>query len=140
MSFLRKQESIVNVILEIFIEDPFFFLFYVFFCHSQLDWESRKLIVILKIFYRGSSNLSSPTWLGIQTIFPFIWRRNTSWIPAIALNGKEGVCNSKEGLCGMKKRVCIRHLKFIYTQRKPYSIFTYSMYVAYFQKPITIVQ
>ena len=28
--------------------------------------------------------LSSPTWLGIQNHFLFVWRKNTSWIPAFA--------------------------------------------------------
>ena len=46
MSFLRKRESIL--------------LFFVFFCHSQLDWESTVSVIhestptdILEIFYRG---------------------------------------------------------------------------------------
>jgi hypothetical protein len=64
-----------------YLESIFFFFFYVFFCHSQLDWEST-VIVILKIFYWESSNLSSPkttpmsspTWLGIQCLFSFFYQ------------------------------------------------------------------
>ena len=42
-------------------------------------------------FYRGSSNLSSPNWLGIQCLLLFFLLTeviNTSWIPAIASNDR----------------------------------------------------
>jgi len=63
--------------------------------------------VILEIFYRGSSNLSSPTWLGIQCLFflflptwtsnPFFFfftfylKRDTSWIPHQVRNDNTNV-------------------------------------------------
>ena len=84
-------------------------------CHPQLDLGSTVTVilestptVILEIFYRGSSNLSSPkntplsspTWLGIQANYFFIniKRRNTSWIPHQVRNDNTNVIPAKAGI------------------------------------------
>ena len=84
--------------------------------------------VILEIFYRGSSNLSSPTWLGIQcfslsfsfSVIPEIFKQesmvffsltleegiNTSWIPAFAGMTKRCVRNDREVYAKWQRGVC----------------------------------